>query len=103
MYLRACWRPSGGTFMKIIAGLGGSGRGLGGSGRGWVAPGGAHICLNRTMGPVCQPVPMAKMPMLPPDAVGSVTLATVLPGSSAALVAYTYMGTGWLLPSMRSR
>jgi hypothetical protein len=30
---------------------------------------------------------MAKIPMSPPDPVGSVTLATVLPGWSAALVA----------------
>jgi hypothetical protein len=68
---RAWWGPGAGG-----AGCGGGrarGAGCGeGAGRGGGAP---------------QPEPMAKMPMLPPDAVGRVTLATVLPGSSVALVA----------------
>ncbi len=40
-----------------------------------------------------QPVPIANTWMMPLSAVGSVTLATVLPACSAALVAKTYVVT----------
>ncbi len=48
-----------------------------------------HADLPRLGGIAGSRAPMAKMPIRPPDAVGRVTLATVLPGCIAALNEYT--------------